>query len=516
MKTTIAIYGGHDQCVAYAEDGIVKLAMEEERPTRVKHTNPAPSHAPHRSIEWLSDEGYDITEMDEIALADPVCNSSSINGTLHTMRLPLSLEEKSKRYEHHLCHTALAYAWSGWDDCYSLAIDGGGSISFGLAAHCKNGVIHEIARDQMENVQSIMNPGLLYLLITDALGFKMLSDEGKTTGLAAGGNRQRFAGLFDRYEVHPFEVVDRAMPGATRKDGTWHPSRQAIAEKIGCDPMDWSVRRDVAAAAQDFFEKMVFATLEAYIPRGSKIVLSGGCMANVTLNRRILDYASEVFVCPPMLDGGMAAGAAILSNGSIKSDYVEHVYLGYDTGEVKVDPHEVAKRVANGQVVGVCVGRCELGPRALGHRSILFDPRDPNTPTKVNHKLERDSFMPLAPSVLWEEALNVFEPAIERAMHTCEFMTMALRVNEKWQSLVPAVVHVDGTARPHLVRQEINPWYHEVLNEFYKLTGIPMIGNTSFNEHGEPIIYSAYEAVARMRSGCVDAVVIGNETSIKE
>lgn len=510
MKT-IGIYAGHDQGAAAVEDGRVLLAMEEERPTRRKHAEPPPHH-PGETLAWLAGQGHTLQDADRVALADPLPHQGALRDGIASVELDVALEPKVRLVEHHLAHAALGVAWSGWDDCHVLVIDGGGSVSYALAARAVGGRLEEIARDDMANARSIMNPGLFYLLCTQALGFKPVRDEGKVMCLAARGDKARFPRLFhDRYEVKPFEVTDRRMPGAERKDGTWTPSRDAIREIIGVDPQDESVRADVAAQVQDFFEHLVWTDVRAHVPRGCRLALAGGCFASVTINRQLLDWASEVFVAPAMNDGGLAAGAALYAeqDGLLRPYRVPHVYLGHDAGESSADPRQVARRLANGATVGVCQGRSEYGPRALGHRSILADPRDPQMPAKVGGQLRRDLFMPFAPVMLDEEADRILEPTWRRAAHAAEFMTVAFAVQEGWRERLPAVVHVDGTCRPQVLREEVNPFVYAVLREFKAITGVGVLLNTSFNRHGLPIIHGAEDALDHLAEGCADELVLG-------
>ena len=465
----IGVYGGHDQAVAYVEDGIVKLALEEERLSRVKHHQPPP-YAPYHGLEWLADNGHNITEVDRLAFGEPLCNTGDLLVALRTMHLPVRIEPKIRLIEHHTAHVALAYAWSGWDECYALAVDGGGSVSYALAAHCKDGLIHEVARDNMSNLLSIMNPGLWYILATDAIGLKPLHDEGKLQAMACSGDPNRYMPLFrERLSIKPFEVTDSKKSGATRDDGTWAPTRDNIKELIGIDPRDDAVKRDVAAAIQAIFEEMIMTDVQAYVPKGSKLVVSGGSFCNVTINRKLLNWVSEVFVAPAINDGGIAAGAA-LAIDRIVPYRLDNVYLGYDAGEIpnSVDPREVAKLIANGAFIGLCQGRCEYGPRSLGNRSILGDPTKTDTSTRLNAKLNRSGVMPFAPVILDSEADNVLEPDWHRAEHSAEHMTITFKVNEEWKDRIPAVVHVDGTCRPQVLRREVNPFYYDVLVEFKK------------------------------------------------
>ena len=166
--------------------------------------------------------------------------------------------------------------------------------------------------------------------------------------------------------------------------------------------------------------------------------------------------------------------------------------------------------INNGKIIGWFDGRMEFGPRALGSRSILADPRNKNINDILNKRLKRSEFMPFAPSALYEKAEEVFEH-VEPAWHPAEFMTITFQVRQKWQDKIGAVVHIDGTARPQLVRKEVNAPYYEIINEYYKLTGIPLLVNTSFNIHEEPIVCTPQDAIRSFEAGAVDYLVFNNK-----
>jgi len=176
---------------------------------------------------------------------------------------------------------------------------------------------------------------------------------------------------------------------------------------------------------------------------------------------------------------------------------------------VKYSASDVAQLLAEGEIVGFFQDGYEHGPRALGNRSILAHPGLNSTYKKVNDRLQRNDFMPFAPSALEEYASQVF--LCDKSKYTGEFMTMLYDTREEWVTKIPAVVHpIDKTARAQIVRKEANPKYHELISEFFKLTGIPLILNTSFNVHEEPIVCKPSEAFKHLESGIVDGLVIGN------
>jgi carbamoyltransferase len=233
-----------------------------------------------------------------------------------------------------------------------------------------------------------------------------------------------------------------------------------------------------------------------------------------------------------MSDTGNSVGAALLDLGGRRPELMrrprplEHVYLGpcYSDAEIesalmqagarieKLGEAPLAERTAQaihgGRVVGWFQGRMEFGPRALGNRSMLARPTDASINDWLNVRLERSEFMPFAPSVLAGHADELFL-GVENARHTAEFMTITFDVRPEWRERIRAVVHVDGTARPQLVREAVNPLYHRVISAYYRLSGIPLVLNTSFNVHEEPIVCAPPEAVRALMEGRVDCLAIG-------
>lgn len=262
------------------------------------------------------------------------------------------------------------------------------------------------------------------------------------------------------------------------------------------------------------------------------VALSGGVFANVKLNQRVaaLSEVDSIWVFPDMGDGGLSVGAAYLSirdrSGSeLRSKKLSNVYLGpeFDDsviiaaakgGGLKVEKSadialDTAKLLADNIIVGWFQGRMEYGPRALGHRSILIHPGDRSMNDKINKRLKRTEFMPFAPSCLYEYADELFVNW-NKSRHSSEFMTVTYDVNPDWIEKLAAVVHIDNTARPQVVKKENEPLYWQVIYEFQKITGLPAISNTSFNIHEEPIVCTPDDAVRSFLQGAVDVLVMGD------
>jgi carbamoyltransferase len=294
----------------------------------------------------------------------------------------------------------------------------------------------------------------------------------------------------------------------------------------------------VAASVQDVLEEMTIASLDRIMQRtpAQNLALCGGVFANVKLTQRIAERFpfKEIFVYPAMSDQGEAAGGALeylLARDGLKTwlanrSALPDVYLGRDYtagaddvfraagaeavlatsgGDAEL-AQRCAKLIVEGKTVGTYLGRGEYGPRALGARSIMASAVDRKINDWLNQRLERTEFMPFAPVVRQERCTDLFNLP-QSLMYTAQFMTVTCNVKPEWKDRIPAVVHVDGTARPQVVARETNPLYYDIIHEYERLTGIPALINTSFNVHEEPIINRPQDALKALQQGRVDYVV---------
>jgi carbamoyltransferase len=267
----------------------------------------------------------------------------------------------------------------------------------------------------------------------------------------------------------------------------------------------------------------------------SRVGLAGGLFANVKLNQRIadLDGVDEVFVVPPMGDEGLTIGGALdyllrrdgMAQWLKQRRRLDHVYTGRDFDSVATkrilahdsrirpvegNPAETAARlVADGSVVATFLGRMEYGPRALGARSIIASPHRRDINDSINKRLDRTEFMPFAPVTTEADAAEVFDVTSTNA-YACRFMTITCDVKQQWADRIPAVVHVDGTARPQVITRAPNPMYFDILDAFKRRTGTPTAINTSFNVHEQPIINTPEEAAIALIDDRVDYLVTQN------
>lgn len=445
--------------------------------------------------------------------------------------------------DHHLSHAASAYYGSGFEECLIVTSDGCGDGLSGSVSVGKNGKIHRIRK-----TPEMFSAGLFYGAITSYLGFKAHRHEGKITGLAAYGNPEScYEELvpcltLDRQSHLTCEIIDPSVQNRLRhlvkifgNDFYRNPVVNDYHDYFERSLRHFS-REDIAAAAQKRLEDVFIGYLAPIIEEtGLKnVALAGRVFANVKLNQRIFEIAGveAIHVHPNMGDGGNALGSALIGkrkhqgNGSSYfPERMDHVYLGpeYSDREIEAElersrfrykRHEdietlIGNKVAGGEIVGRFNARMEYGPRALGNRSILAHPGQRDINKVLNERLHRTEFMPFAPSVLAEDAQKYFEISAGNG-YPAEFMTITCNVRNEQRNRIPAVTHVDGTARPHLVRASVNPSYHTIISAFKRKTGLGAIVNTSFNIHEEPIICSPADACRALGKNAVDCLAIGN------
>jgi carbamoyltransferase len=423
----------------------------------------------------------------------------------------LELGGKLKRIEHHVSHAANAFFTCGFDEALIVTLDGYGS---GLA-----GTVNIGREGRIERIHGLEYPhslGTFYETVTSALGFKPSRHEGKIVGLAAYGDPEVLGDILRSRFVQAnggFRIVETNNMYFARLLASQFP-------KI-----------DVAAAYQRVLEEVAVAYVSQYVQktRLRKLVLSGGVVANVKLNQRLreIDGVDAIFIHPNMGDGGCGTGAALLefAGSPATARRLDHVYLGpsFSNDQIAEALHraqlpftpyhpiesKIGMLLAAGKVVARFDGRMEYGPRALGHRSILYHAKEPAVNQWLNQRLGRTEFMPFAPATLYEHREACYQH-IDGGEYAAEFMTLTFDCTEAMKRDCPAAVHVDGTARPQLVRAESSPSFHRILTEYHEITGIPSIINTSFNMHEEPIVCTPEDAIRAFLQGNLDYLAIGD------
>lgn len=456
--------------------------------------------------------------------------------------------------DHHLAHAAGAFFLSGFNEALVFTIDGKGDH----IAH-RTYLSRQNKFEKLYETKDSDSVGHFYTCITAYLGFKRLHHEGKITGLAAYGDFEKVKDipspiglannsttlrnllfpekdLSNIYRIY-FKLLTTnpkffwRMITTTSAIIPWYS--QYLFEEYFKSKFNGTPREHVAAFAQRHLEntvvKLVHEQTQKYkIPY---VCLSGGTFGNVRLNQKIaeLEGVKNVYIQPAMGDGGLAVGAALWeywrNQEKWSHNFMPQAYLGtnliedeivatlrkYNLPYKKVENIEekIADVLAKGKIVGRAVGAMEWGPRALGNRSILVSAKDTNINQILNKRLKRTEFMPFAPIIMEEYASQYLEN-YDSSHLAARFMTITYNVAKAKIPIIPAVVHVDGTARPQVVRKEDNISLYKVLFAYHKLTGVPVLINTSFNMHEEPIVCTPDDAVRAYLQGAVDILAIGN------
>jgi carbamoyltransferase len=554
-----------DAAAALVVDGELVCAAEEERFNRVKHC----AGFPAQSAAWcLEYGGLSAADLDHVAIGrDPKANlGAKLRRTLTHGTSPSFLRERLANatrvrdvkaeleaalgaevgarlhhVEHHKAHVASAFFASPFEQAAILSIDGFGDFASTMLAEGQGATI-----TVLERVLFPHSLGIFYTAVTQWLGFPGYGDEGKVMGLAPYGT-PRFLGEMrhvvrpqgDLFELgldffrHDKEGVDMTWDQGTPTIGTLFSER--LEEVLGParEPESelTALHEDVAASLQAMLEEAYLHLVNALWERTKipRICLAGGVALNAVANGRIRPETpfEEIWVQPAAGDSGIAVGAALhvwhQELGNPRGFTMEHAYWGPEYSEEecaaalaaagldarRLDDHalfvHVAERIAAGDVVGWFQGRMEYGPRALGHRSIVADPRRPDMKDVLNARIKhREPFRPFAPSILSEAAGEWFEQD-----YPSPYMVLVYRTRLEKRELVPAVNHVDDTGRVQTVTEEASPRFHHLIREFDRLTGVPILLNTSFNEN-EPVVMTPQQAVDTFRKTRMDLLVLGN------
>jgi carbamoyltransferase len=433
--------------------------------------------------------------------------------------------EKAALYfcNHHAAHGFPAYFFSDFDDALIYTADGfGDDVAYSARTGRHGDVALVFGGDENLNLPMKVNSvGLLYNFFTEALGFIVNRHEGKLTGLSAFGQPKAGAELIAHFSVD-----------ARGEAATDYPNYTAMRNHA-FDICRRLSREDAAASVQAATEHVICRAVETLVRNTglTSLALGGGVFSNVRLNRAVLETtpAKNVFIFPAMGDEGLPVGACLLylyerdgAQAWRANRYrLTELYLGADHDQrfrAAADRHKeivadcdgpVAKAVdalIDGEAVAIYADRMEFGPRALGARSILASPVRREVNDTINKRLNRSEFMPFAPVVLADHAAEVFDVNVGNA-HAARFMTITCDVRPEWCGRIPAVVHVDGSARPQVIDAGENPLYFRVLELFHQRTGLPVLVNTSFNVHEEPIIDTPEQALTALVDGRIDRIL---------
>ncbi|MGR3913730.1 MAG: hypothetical protein OD918_04270 [Gammaproteobacteria bacterium] len=417
--------------------------------------------------------------------------------------------------DHHFAHALPCLFFTEWDEALLYTADGGGdTVNYSMRHFCGNKLRTLYGGFEMRRPHPVDSMGSAYGYMTQALGYRINRHEGKLTGLAAYGEPAIYPQLAAHFSV--------SAGGRIHSDFATHAAMQAKIFALAATAQP----QDAAASIQKLLEESMLQSMRIFLRRtGARNVgLGGGVFANVALNRRIaeLPNVDEVFIFPGMGDEGLAVGGLyefLLRRDGLQTwlarrrllcdvywgghEECDAVFAAPDI--VRSGGDAVARLLAAGRIVALYCGRMEFGPRALGGRSILANPSDAAVNDTLNRRLGRTEFMPFAPFVLEEDVDSVFE-AGKHNRYAMRFMTITCKVRDAWRKKIPAVVHVDGSARPQIICDADHPLYAGILRAFKKQTGLPVLINTSFNAHEEPIINTPQQCLRALRERRVDYV----------
>lgn len=535
----------HDAACCVMKDGKLIAAAEEERFSRIKFDPSIPKQALNYCLQ---EAGLSIADIDCIAFyEDPtkklgrqlwsgliskedIRSGGNFNKPETQIREILGFEGPIRYFDHHLTHAASAFYFSGFQDAAIFTVDGVGEWATTTYGRTQSGRI-----ELFEEVHFPHSLGLLYSTLTSYLGFRVNNGEYKVMGLAPYGK--------PKYVDQMSKLIQSGPNGQYELDLSYfdflHGNRMysdRLIELFGRPPRAResefdNFHYDVAKSLQVLLERMLIEKA-AYLYEQSdseNLCMAGGVALNCVANGKILKGTKfkKMFVQPASNDAGGALGAAALAHAELTGEpmrpqRMEHVYLGpaYTADDalqtlratsIKYSDHskkdeqyfmETARRLADGKVIGWYNGRMEFGPRALGARSILADPRHPEMKDRINAMVKkREGFRPFAPAAMLDQVPKHF--AID---HASPFMLETCQVRSSLE--LPAITHVDGSARLQTVSEEDNPDFYRLLSAFYQLTGCPILLNTSFNVRGEPIVCTPEDALKCFVTTDIDCLAV--------
>ena len=555
---------GHDSSCTLIKNGKIIAACEEERYTKLKHARTFPINAINSCLKIGNIQIKDIDKISVGFLPKKYVEEFYFNQCLNdprkilflkdgfsriienlnlenTIKNKLRFKNKIEFNNHHYCHLASAYYPSGFNDSLILSLDGLGEFETGLIGIGKKNKI-KIVYDQNKFPHSL---GLIYAAITYFLGWKSFYDEGIVMGLAAYGKPNEIIPNKKESYIKVFrEIIKKKGPLSYKIDESWityHFERNSwlskkffkiFGKKRKESSKITSHHKNIAAALQKRLEEIVLSQL-SYLKKKYKInylCIAGGVGLNCSLNGKIHDSGlfKKIFVKPASGDAGISYGAALTSyfkNSNSKNNFKNtNFYLGsrftnlqikktlkkYEK-KIKFKLHKNIARVgaeiiSKKKILGWFQGAAEFGPRALGNRSIICQPFPYEMKNYINSKVKfRESFRPFAPAVLSEYAEKYFHLKQES-----NHMLIATKVKLDKKNKIPATVHVDNSCRVQTVSNKSNKKFYELIKNFYKITNVPVVLNTSFNIKGQPIVNDPVDAIECFLKYKIDTLIIGD------
>ena len=564
-KVILGVNAYHaDSSACLIINGEMVAAIEEERLNRIKHYAGFPTKSIKECLKIGNTKEEDISDIafntkplsnlipkgihflknlsfEESLAKKRFLKKKNINRVFN-QNLRLNKNVKFHFIEHHLAHIASAFFPSEFKDANGLSIDGSGDFVSFAYAECKNNSI--IIRKKNYFPDSL---GIFYHAMTQFLGYQNYGDEYKIMGLAAYGEPIYFEKILNNLFKNDKKIfrLNLEFFNHHKKNFKYIADENLLIDKIfnpkleklfSEDMKEENFTKNFAASVQkifEFFFKKIIDTITK-TNFSKNIVYSGGCALNSSANKLLTDKNDsfeKVFInCAPGDNGGALGAAFVVAANyyDLNLSNIKSPYLGKDFSENQIREilendnykrklsyncfksddelfNSASRHIADGKIIGWFQGKMEFGPRALGNRSILADPRNPNMKDIINKKIKRrESFRPFAPSVLeefqseWFEG-NFFSP----------YMSSLMTVKKEKQKIIPAVTHFDNTARLQTVSSEYNLKFSKLINAFYKLTNVPVLLNTSFNEN-EPIVFKPEEALECILRTEIDAIFINN------
>jgi carbamoyltransferase len=549
------IVQGLDSAAALFINGELVAAAAEERFNRRKHTG----DFPEGSISYcLSEAGLSLDAIDEVVhgfnyyphrlayslnpisaqLYQEVLAPEAVATQIH-QRLDGFPSQRVRHVDHHLAHAASAYFCSGWEECLVLVIDGMGESESASVYRASGGKLQKLTKISARN-----SIGILYSVVTLHLGFDFNADEYKIMGLAPYGDPKRHRSFFDRAVqlnrdgtisvplLHYNQSrLEKETYAATRQYLENHLVKARSPEGDITDD-----HRDAAAALQQCLDRVMLHICTSFGRKTGlrRLALAGGVALNCTANGRLLRCGAfdDVFVQPAAGDDGSALGAAAFRagvHGEIRNSRIPVPFFGPAYSEPQVARaverfgdqiectefrslaeacEEAARLIAAGYVIGWYRERMEFGPRALGHRSILADPAHPDMRNRINAMVKmREAFRPFAPAVTVRDASRWFNVASGTEL---PYMITTVEVREEYRSELPAITHVDGSARLQTVSPVDNHAFHTLLEAVGRITGREMVLNTSYNVKGQPIVNTPEQALETFLNCGIDYLFLEN------
>lgn len=546
----------HDTSACIVRDGELIVALEEERFSRDKHTRGFPELAIQQCLDYA---GIDYADIDHVAMSIKPTHQW-LTKTLYALKaphksLPFIKHElvggifKQRRFkswlrshwpdaqqprvhyvQHHLSHAAGSFLVCPYEHAAIMALDGSGEWACAWLGEGRGNEITCFNESLFPN-----SMGSVYEAVTEFCGFKPNYDEGKTMGLAPLGDASRFIEQARKtVSVDDEGVLHVNLDYFSYQYWGYRRCSDLFLKTFGTPrPFNGEFQphhQDVAAAFQQVLEECALAMAAVLKKRTQApyLVIAGGVALNSVMNGRLLREAGfdDVYIMPAAGDNGTSIGAAytVLNQilGEPRSFVHDNPYIGnayddeqieallkqfklsyYRADDIAVD---AAKLLEQGKILGWFQGRMEIGPRALGARSILANPAYPDMKAKINSEVKfREAYRPFAPSATVEAASEFFDLDVE-----APFMLKVCQVREGKQALLPAITHVDGSARLQTVRRETNALYHELISQLGQRTGVPVVLNTSFNIQGEPVVESPRDAIRCFYSTGLDYLAIGS------